>query len=703
MKLIFKILIGIIVVAAIAGYAYWQMNKKGIIKNAIENTVEKKTEDLYFIHYDSSQIDELNGNAVFYKVRLQSDSAQKEILKSTDSLPNALYFVSVDKVSASGVDMVGMLQKNIAARSIILDKPVIQIINTGEDKPTPFTYRDTLELYQKILGKFNSIHAGTIQVVDGTVLITDKKGKALTTLEKINITLNNFLVDSTRNYEHIISYFIKDVKVTVENIQLPEAKNGTRINVSQLLYDARGKILHIDAIQQYRKGNTTPVVDVKNVQVNNLDTDAFIVKQQLKAGLVSCDGGLVTIYKKKKKKQSGGETVELSNDLIDEAKIGGIRLNKTKIILIDPLKPNEPPFIINDVTFSAIGIAGSTEGNTLNELVSNAEWELSAGKFSLVTRDKLYEFSAADMRVNNKNGTVKVKQVLLQPLVTEAAFMRRSAFQKDRYDLKFTNIHLSGVNFKKLIGDNILEMERASLQPLLKIFNDRTLKPGLESKVGKYPHQSLVKMPFKIYIKKIVVNNGAVFYKEKAKKSELQGEPNFTRINGVLSNVTNIPERIQADSKLRLKARSLFLGTANVTTEWVLPLGTSDSTFTVTGQIGPMDAAVLNQVTEPLAMLSVKTGEIKKLVFVLKGGNYKGDGTATLLYNDLTVTVLKMSDDELKKKGLGTFFANTLIKNNNPRNNKTHTGTIDFKRDTQKSFFNFLWKSVFDGVKKIVL
>src|SRR6478752_9308376 len=100
MKKALKIIFIVIVIGAIGGYIYWQQNKKRIIREAIESTIQKKTDSLYYIHYDSSHIDELNGNASFYNVSLQSDSAQKKMLAGTDSLPNTLYFITVNEVRA---------------------------------------------------------------------------------------------------------------------------------------------------------------------------------------------------------------------------------------------------------------------------------------------------------------------------------------------------------------------------------------------------------------------------------------------------------------------------------------------------------------------------------------------------------------------------------------------------------------------------
>jgi hypothetical protein len=108
---------------------------------------------------------------------------------------------------------------------------------------------DTLALYQKILGKFKTIKADTIQVINGSVHITNKAGKPQTTLENINVTLRNFLVDSTKDYHNIVSYFIKDVRLTVENIQLPPSRTNTRINIEKFDYDAAGRSLHVGAIK----------------------------------------------------------------------------------------------------------------------------------------------------------------------------------------------------------------------------------------------------------------------------------------------------------------------------------------------------------------------------------------------------------------------------------------------------------------------
>ena len=705
MKKLFKILLIVIAIGAIGGYLYWQNNKKKIVKDSITDAIAKKTDSLYYIHYDSSRIDEINGNATFYNVVLQSDSAQKVSLKSTDSLPNALYNIRIQEVAVSGADIGGLMSKaTVFARKIVLLKPSILIINTGADQPKPYTKNDTLELYQKILGKFSSIKTDTIQVSEGTLMITNKSGTPLTTVEGINITLKNFLVDNTKNYESILSYFVKDVNVTVDNIQLPASKNNSRINLEKVEYNANERSLLIKAIRQYQFNNMEPVIDLKKILINDLNTNSFIIQQRLVAGQISCEGGLITIYVKKNPAGTNGgeQSIELSTDMIDQAQIAGINLGSTKVVIVNKDEPGKKPFALNNVRFSVNKNLKLKEGTTINSLINNSEWELSANGFSLTTKDKLYKLDVGDFVINNATSQVKVKEMSLKPLLTEVEFVKQSSHQKDQYNLVFNNIILSGVNTKRLLSSQELEVEVASFQPILKIFNDRTLAPDSSSKIGKYPHQSLLKLKYPIYIHTLQIKNGTVSYREKALKSQLTGNVFFSNINAMLSNVTNIPERIKKNSLLKLHATASFLGAGDLETDWQFPLNAGNGAFKITGRMSNMNAINLNSIIEPLAMASITGGNIDALAFAIDGIDTKATGDILFLYKNLKMEVLKKgAEEELKKKDLLSLLANTLIKNENT--NAANNKSILYERDITKSFFNLVWKTVFTGAKNTVL
>ena len=129
MKKYIKIIIGVFALAIIGGWFYWQQYKKRIIKNTIENAISKGTDSLYFIHYDSSYIDEVNGNASFFNVDLQSDSLQAQLVKFDTASSATVYNIHIDEVSISGANIPGLINNvSVEAATILIRHPVVYII-----------------------------------------------------------------------------------------------------------------------------------------------------------------------------------------------------------------------------------------------------------------------------------------------------------------------------------------------------------------------------------------------------------------------------------------------------------------------------------------------------------------------------------------------------------------------------------------------
>jgi len=708
MKKIIISLIVVIFIAAIGGYVYWQNNKNKIIKDGLQTAVKSKTDSLYKVHYDSSQIDEITGNAVFYNVSMHADSMQTAILKSEDSLPNILLDIKVKELGALGVNVPGLLtQQTVSAKIVYLKEPMIQLIQTGSGKEKTFTSADTMALYQQILGKFKSIKADTIRIIDGNVLITDKDGKILTSLEKINVNLTNFLIDSTHDYSNIASYFIKDVKLTVATVKFLTAEKNTQVALTNVEYDAAKRTIIVEQAKQYNVTSNDASIDIKKITIDSLNTDAFINAHQLKAGNITCDGGLITInIKGKPAAKKGDPTIELSGDFFDEAQVDFVNLNNTKVVIVNQAKPNDKPIELNNVKFTILKKVNLYDGNTLSSLINNAEWRLSSDGFSMSTPKGIYKVNIGNFILTNAaTASITVSHVQLKPLLTEAAYGKKIGKQADLYNFDFNNITLDGVDIHTLISESKIEAEEMSVQPIIRIFNDRTLPADTGSRLGTYPQEGLLNLSIPVAIKKLHIINGSVSYREKSSMSALVGNVFFTNINATVSNFTNLPEKIAANPMMILDAKALFLNKAHFATQWTFPLNKKDGSFTITGHLDTMDGKILNPIIEPLAMKSITHGIIDKMLFTVKGDDYGTKTTESLFYHNMDFTLLKQSknDTTLKKNGFQTFVANILILNENTPDKERKEIDLPFQRDIHNPFFYVVWTSIFTAAKKIGL
>lgn len=154
---------------------------------------------------------------------------------------------------------------------------------------------------------------------------------------------------------------------------------------------------------------------------------------------------------------------------------------------------------------------------------------------------------------------------------------------------------------------------------------------------------------------------------------------------------------------MKLIASAKFLGQADINSTWLMPLTTGNGNFTVSGTMGPMNGVALNPLIEPVAMASVRSGDLRKTAFVMHGNDYKASIDILFTYNNLKLELLKKGKDESKKKALSTFVANALIKNDNPSGkNPARKSETTLDRQLNRSFFNLLWKTIFKGIKKTV-
>jgi hypothetical protein len=684
----------------IAGaFLYWQLNKKKIIARSIESAVSKKTDSLYYIKYDSSAIDELNGNASFYNVVLQSDSVANHIA-SDDTSNNIMYDVRVGEVAVKGVNIPGLLAgKNIEARSIHIIHPDIQIIRLGNKTDEAMSRDDSVAVYEKILGKFKSIKATEIVVEGGKVSFSNKTAQPHTTLQDINLTLDNFRVDSTKDYSNLVSYFVKGLHATVGETVFKSA--GGVLSFDQVEYDATRRFVKVRKFQQRNPAGQL-VSAINNIAITGLSTNAFIVDQKLIADSLSADGGTLTVYRKKA--ANNNDEIELDSSFFDKAVLRTVRLGSTRVSVYNKDNPAEAPMVLNNIKFSASDIPVVSSGNHLKNIISNSKWLLSGDGLSSLTKDKVYKISLGPFIIDHYNERVSVQQISIVPQISEAAFYKMHKVQKDIYDFNFKNLVATGVDINTFIAQRILHAGNLSLQPILKIYSDRTIPPDPKSKFGKYPHQTVQKMKTQLDVRKVQINNGFVQYRERGVLTGQIGSIFFDKLNGTMENVTNIPGSISKTPTATVTASAMFMGVNNFTTKWNMPLNSNNGAFTLVGKLGAMDGRILNAALEPLGKASIRQGTIKGFDFTVSGNDSSAHPKVTLLYNDLKIDFLKKESDEndlQRRKALSTL-ANIIIRNDNPHNGVVRKNETYYQREMNRSFFYLVWKSVFTAAQKTV-
>ena len=329
---------------------------------------------------------------------------------------------------------------------------------------------------------------------------------------------------------------------------------------------------------------------------------------------------------------------------------------------------------------------------------------LSAERISWKAENGLYTYVSDSIEINTAEKSAYAKNFLIKPTLSENAFVKSLPTQDDRFDFSFNSIAIYDLNMPDLFNEQITADSVHIKSASLKIYRDISIPRDKKNRVGLYPHQALGKIPVPIKIKKIILPNTFVEYKEKNPRSNQAGKVQFYNTHATLTNVTNDKEAIRENNTLTAEITTRFLNKTSLNVVWQFYLMHPKGRFDVKGNLGPMRFADANVVTEPMGPAKLEEGRLNNLHFKLEGNDYDTHGTVKMLYEDLKVAVLEKEkgSKKLDKKTVASIAANIIIKNSNPVNDKDDPKivTVQMERNTNRSIFYLVWKSLLKGIKE---
>jgi hypothetical protein len=326
--------------------------------------------------------------------------------------------------------------------------------------------------------------------------------------------------------------------------------------------------------------------------------------------------------------------------------------------------------------------------------------------------NSLYNYRIKKIDANFISDQLNIDSLRIQPNLPKLAFGRKVGHDIDRIDGSIPFIRLK--NFKYSFTDSTTFHAAAlETQFYLKIFHDKRLPH--KKQFTLLPPQQLKALSFGIDIDSVKVIKSYVLYEEIPPGGDEPGSVYFDDLYASIYNVRNDPSIENHVMEMQAKAR--FMGTGDVYVKGIFPFGAKQP-CSLHGSLRDFDFKGVNPMLEPAANIKVESGRLDHINFKFSYNSTRSDGEVELNYKDLKLVTFKSdkklekakerhrnrnkSEEELKKDQFKTFILNTfLIKKDMDDKvpDEERTGTIMFYRDTERSLFNYWWKSVFSGVK----
>ena len=495
--------------------------------------------------------------------------------------------------------------------------------------------------------------------------------------------------------------------IRYDNLKLDEAAGNLAVTNMKLRYDS---VKYISLLDKKDAPPTLLKITIPSLIVTGVKTPRALLSKEIVGKKLHIINPVIDIYYTNAGKDSARNIPtaevykqilgELSMIKIDTLEISGAQITTSNI------KTGRKNIQLTNAFIRLIDVAlDEKTGKGPNQMLFSQQLFFECEKLTWRSGNRLYNYSVDSVSLNSVSNAINVKRFRMDPTLSEDAFVKSLPTQDDRFDFTFNNIRIRNADIRQLFSENVVADSILVGAAIFKIYRDLSIPRDKKNRVGTYPHQLLDKMPVSFTVKKVILSNAFVEYKEKNKITKQSGKVQFHNVYASINNLTNNKDAVKANNVMRADISTKFLNKASLKVVWQFYLQNPKGRFDVKGNMGSIAAIHANPVTEPMGPARLEDGQINSLQFDFEGNNYEAVGTVKMLYNDLKLSILEKDKDskKLDKKTLASFVANIVVKNHNPKEKEDpRIIQVNFERDTNRSIFYLVWKSIFKGIKETV-
>ncbi|MBT9187818.1 hypothetical protein [Zobellia russellii] len=337
-----------------------------------------------------------------------------------------------------------------------------------------------------------------------------------------------------------------------------------------------------------------------------------------------------------------------------------------------------------------------TDRNRINSKIPVAYSDVKFNGNSLYADLGPYEALNVN-EIHLDQGHLRVTDLKLKSKYSKTKLSAHLRKEHDYIDLKIPQVDFDEIAFGYADAKYWVRTGKGTLQgPNLEMYRDKLVADDLERK--KMYSEAIRKLPIQLDVPEIQIQDGAITYSERVNRETTPGKIIFGDVNAKIVHIQNVPERKE---KTSLAANALLMGEAPITLNWSFDAKNNTDAFLASGTVKSFSSKNINPFLESNLRVRAK-GEIQELYFTISGDAVSSAGDMKMKYEDFEFSVLKKDRLSINKvlTSIGRIFVND---GSNTDENGYRYGGIEAERDPTKSFFNYLWLNVNDGLTSTII
>ncbi|MDM1406369.1 hypothetical protein [Myroides sp. DF42-4-2] len=610
-------------------------------------------------------------------------------------------------------------QAHLAIRDVEQDLRIQEIYNFNaelkgihmgvetQDKPIPFTYKDYVMSCDSMYSLINNNHRlkiGSIQINQDQINTSNLSLQPLLELKEkselpprlLSIEAPALVFKGTDwGYKNQTAFYLH-----IDSIKTPAVRIAVQENTASL---QKPKEKTVKSPKLFPFDLSIDKIAVDGIHLNSLEQ--WIVEQ----------GGLVLH--------------RIKNQAQDRLHVGGIHIHTPKIrqqqhnkpqtktpkqvihfddlVQIDTLAIHQGSFtatkgksnahLLQTKAIDALVEDIRIDAHTLTQTIPFAYRDLSFSSEELQwNTGRFYDLKIG--KIQGKNTNLTCSDFELMPKYGRKKMVSMFKYADDIFTIKTKSIVLDNYNwgFDK---QDVLFVKADKIrfdQVQANIFRDKT--PEFNMSIKPLFSKKLREIPFTLAVQKVQIANSTLEYEEYDQKAVAPGKLTFGSFNAVIQNVYSGYQQTKLPTTtIAVDAR--FMNAAPLHVDWSFNILNRSDAFHISGTIQNFPADAMQPFLQPYVKASTE-GKLDLVKFNFSGNNKVATGTFAMNYHDLKVNLYRKNGEKKRKilSKVGNWFIH--------KNSAGELKQVEIKkvnRIEEKSFFNYLWLCILQGLKQTIL
>lgn len=468
-----------------------------------------------------------------------------------------------------------------------------------------------------------------------------------------------------------------------------------KIEVSLLSRNINATTLLVSPKNQPKDSKNGLFSKIESITIKHFNIWDLAFNDVIQAESIIINKPRVILYKKGEKLINDSKSIkkEIVEPFRKIVSVSNIYLNDgtVDVVSLDTEKP----------ILSVKKIILKLEGILITDATLDQKIPIQYKSYALVIDSIFYRESAFYHmnigKISTEKNFLKIKNFSYIPQLSRKEFVKYLAKEKDINTLKFDSAHVEKMdwgfkNDRFYFKANSLIVNHFDAN----IYRGKMPKDDLSK---KYLYNHLLRnIKFPLQIDTIQILKSKLVYEEEKEFEKGPGILNFDRFN---MQVTNLKSGfgLKKMKDVKIKVNCIFMKNSPLDVVWSFNVLDTKDSFHIQGTISNFDVAAMGRFSKPYMNASF-TGVFNKYRFNFYGNDNIAKGNASLDYDDLKVKLYKKKNPEKEAK-LKSAIVNLLVKDDSK--DKPKTADVELERIQEKSFYNFLWRSIAESLKKILI